>query len=89
MIFQITSSSHYPANRQGYINGTKIHIRGMEGVVNDTWYDKELKTRKSPIDFHGYNSYPDYFPFWCSEPYTYVTSMLALSTFNNIAENAS
>ncbi|XP_048751558.2 uncharacterized protein LOC125663303 [Ostrea edulis] len=85
----ITSSSHYPANRQGYINGTKIHIRGMEGMVNSTWYDQQLKIRKSPIDFHGYNSSPDYFPFWCSQPYTYVTSMLALSTFNNIAENVS
>ncbi|XP_061196590.1 uncharacterized protein LOC133204863 [Saccostrea echinata] len=84
---EITSSSRYPNNRNGYINGTKIHIRGMEGVVNDTWYEQQLKTLKSPIDFHGFNSYPDYFPFWCSEPYTYVTSMLALSTFNNIAEN--
>ncbi|KAK3105355.1 hypothetical protein FSP39_023292 [Pinctada imbricata] len=90
-----TSWSEYPANRYEFFNGTKITdihhyyggetIRGMEGVVNETWYQEELKARHSPIDFHGFNRDPEYFPFWCSEAYTYVISMLALSTYDNIA----
>ena len=82
-----TSSSQYPSNRNGHINGTKIHIRGMEGVAAESWYDGQLKQLKTPTIFHGYNSDPSYFPFWSSESYTYVTSMLALSTINNIADN--
>ncbi|KAK3104440.1 hypothetical protein FSP39_002073 [Pinctada imbricata] len=89
-----TSSSEYPYNRYEYFNGTKVpdkhtgysreRYRGMEGVVNETWYQEELKAKHSPIDFHGFNKNPEFFPFWCSETYTYVISMLALSTFDNI-----
>ncbi|XP_061197673.1 uncharacterized protein LOC133205806 [Saccostrea echinata] len=82
-----TSWSQYPANRNEHINGTKIRIRGMEGVADESWYDQQLKSLKTPTIFHGYNNDPSYFPFWCSESYTYVTSMLALSTYNNIAES--
>lgn len=82
-----TSWSQYPANRNNHINGTQIKIRGMEGVAAESWYDAQLKHLKTPTVFHGYNSDPSYFPYWCSESYTYVTSMLAMSTFNNIADN--
>jgi hypothetical protein len=82
-----TSWSQYPANRNSHINGTKIRIRGMEGVAEESWYDNQLKSLKTPTIFHGYNSDPSYFPFWNSESYTYVTTMLALSTYNNIADS--
>jgi hypothetical protein len=63
----------------------------FEGVVSEEEYQDLLKKkwfgRKSPIDFHGYNNYPDYWPFWSSEPYTYVTSMLALAKFSNTFES--
>ena len=87
----------YPANRNEFFNGTQIPvdkfggmdtIRGMEGVMSESWYQKELKIprfgRLAPLDFHGFNNQSDFFPFWSSEPYTYVTSLLALSTYSNI-----
>ena len=88
-----TSWSEYPANRDEFFNGTKIPegkhyygptIRGMEGVMPEAWYEQQMKIRHSPIDFHGFNNQSVYFPFWNSEPYTYVTSLLALSTYTNI-----
>ncbi|XP_060072158.1 uncharacterized protein LOC132552031 [Ylistrum balloti] len=88
-----TSWSEYPANRHEYFNGTKVlpnhhyhsaTIRGMQGVPNETWYNEEEATMRSPIDFPGFNHQDRYFPFWSSEPYTYAVTMLALSTFSNI-----
>ncbi|CAG2252670.1 unnamed protein product [Mytilus edulis] len=89
-----TSWSSYPANRDEYFNGTKVPhdgkrhygeiIRGMEGVMEEDWYQQQIKLDHAPVDFHGYNKQSDFFPFWNSEPYTYVTSLLALSTFTNI-----
>lgn len=68
-----------------------MYVLGFQGVVPEEEYQKLLKLkwlgRKVPIDFHGYNNYPDYWPFWCSEPYTYVTTMLALAKFSNTVEN--
>lgn len=88
-----TSQAEYPENRYEYINGTKVpdgqhhhyapSYRGMQGVVNETWYQQQIVAKKSPVDFHGFNN-NDYFPFWCSESYTYAVTMLALSTFTNI-----
>ncbi|XP_076087214.1 uncharacterized protein LOC143057729 isoform X1 [Mytilus galloprovincialis] len=92
-----TSQTEYPANRDEYFNGTKIPgdehhhgptIRGMEGVATEDWYKQQLmiphSDRLTPLDFHGFNDQDTYFPFWNSEPYTYVTSLLALATFSNI-----
>ena len=60
---------------------------GFRGVTTEEEYQALLKKdRMAPLDFHGYNNYPDYWPFWCSEPYTYVTSMLALAKFSNTVE---
>lgn len=93
ILFQ-TMWTDYPANRDEFFNGTKVPadhkwhggetIRGMESVESEDWYQKQIMAEKSPVDFHGYNNQADFFPFWSSEPYTYVTSLLALSTFSNI-----
>ncbi|KAK3602723.1 hypothetical protein CHS0354_017166 [Potamilus streckersoni] len=63
-----------------------VRIYGMQGVIPESAYQELLKEKwfiNAPLDFHGYNGYPDYWPFWCSEAYTYVTSMLALAKVSN------
>ncbi|CAC5367602.1 unnamed protein product [Mytilus coruscus] len=92
--YTYTSWSSYPANRDELFNGTNVPhdgkrhygeiIRGMEGVMEEDWYQQQIKLDHAPVDFHGYNKQSDFFPFWNSEPYTYVTSLLALSTITNI-----
>lgn len=66
---------------------TRDRKGAFEGVVSEEEYQKLLKQNWSgqqvPIDFHGYNNYPEYWPFWSSEPYTYATTMLALAKFSN------
>ena len=85
----------YPVNglnlsstdHQNTISLKRSYSFGFRGVVTEEEYQSLLKRkwfgRNSPLDFHGYNNYPDYWPFWCSESYTYVTSMLALAKFSN------
>lgn len=75
-------------------NASKEHpfyMTAMVGVVPEAEYQQLLKRKwagqTSPIDFHGYNNYPDYWPFWSSEPYTHVTNMLALAKFSNTYES--
>ena len=69
-----------------------FYMTAVEGVVPEPEYQELLKRKwdgqTTPIDFHGYNHYPDYWPFWSSEPYTYVTNMLALAKFSNTYESA-
>ena len=71
-------------------NLEKPYSFGFRGVVTEDEYQSLLKQkwfgRDTPLDFHGYNNYPDFWPFWCSEPYTYVTSMLALAKFSNTVD---
>lgn len=59
----------------------------FEGVVSEAEYQTLLKEKwfnlTTPLDFHGFNNYPDFWPFWSSEPYTYVTTMLALAKYTN------
>lgn len=59
-----------------------------EGVISEAEYQKLLQHKwlnmTTPLDFNGFNSYPDFWPFWSSEPYTYVTTMLALSKYSNL-----
>ncbi|VDI64192.1 Hypothetical predicted protein, partial [Mytilus galloprovincialis] len=57
-----TSWSSYPANRDEYFNGTKVPhdgkrhygeiIRGMEGVMEEDWYQQQIKLDHAPVDFH-------------------------------------
>ncbi|XP_060587318.1 uncharacterized protein LOC132742840 [Ruditapes philippinarum] len=87
-----TTYPSYPMNALNESSHDYRHTRLVfEGVVSEEEYQDLLKKkwfgRKSPIDFHGYNNYPDYWPFWSSEPYTYVTSMLALAKFSNTFES--
>ena len=67
-----------------------MYVLGFQGVVPEAEYQQLLKLKwldqKTPLDFHGYNSYPDYWPFWCSETYTYVNTMLALAKFSNTVD---
>lgn len=83
----------YPFNRFEYLNGTKIPLNatifnedvliGFEGVVSENEYQVMLNQtrfgRRTPMVFKGFNSGNDSFPFWCSEAYTYATTMLALA----------
>ncbi|XP_056012965.1 uncharacterized protein LOC125647004 isoform X2 [Ostrea edulis] len=88
----------YPSNRKEYLNGTSIaddtHIPSsdtiiaMQGVVSPEWYQQQLKQKHFgfhvPIVFHGYNAEKSPFPFWSSEPYTYVSAMLSLVKYNSV-----
>ena len=86
---------YYPAiglntslsDKQNKHNLKSAYNYGFRGVVPEDEYQSLLKRkwkgRNPPIDFHGYNNYSEYWPFWCSESYTYVTSMLALAKFSN------
>ncbi|KAH3782481.1 hypothetical protein DPMN_160396 [Dreissena polymorpha] len=70
-----------PGNpRDGYMDA-------VQGIIDEKTYQALIKKgvhgRPVPIDYHGYNNYPDYWPFWSSESYTYVTNMLALSRYAN------
>lgn len=87
----------YPVNRFEFFNGTKVNqtthlpraptIIGVQGIESEQWYESELKKPHfgsiAPTEFHGYNNEKSFFPFWSSEPYTNVISMLALSKYNN------
>lgn len=89
----------YPSNRKEYLNGTSFSdesqipnsdtIIAMEGVESPEWYRKQLYRKhfgfNVPKVFHGYNAERGPFPFWNSEPYTYVSAMLSLVKFNSIS----
>ncbi|KAL3861277.1 hypothetical protein ACJMK2_007320 [Sinanodonta woodiana] len=94
-----TTYGGYPLNMMEFFNGTVIpgdvhqfhyyenSAIGVQGIIPETEYQELLKEKwfgRLPItEFHGFNAYPDYWPFWCSEAYTYVTSLLALAKFKN------
>ncbi|WAR15160.1 hypothetical protein MAR_005265 [Mya arenaria] len=87
-----TTGVRYPMNRRTLIPGDKPqgYMTAVQGVIYEQEYQELIKKGVSgepvPIDFHGYNDYPDYWPFWSSEPYTYVTNMLALAKYSNTYE---
>ncbi|WAR15542.1 hypothetical protein MAR_005647 [Mya arenaria] len=90
-----TTGIAYPMNRITLTPGDKPHsyeemMFAVQGVIYEEEYQELVKKgvngRPVPIDFHGYNNYPDFWPFWSSEPYTYVTNMLALAKFSNTYE---
>ncbi|KAK3575711.1 hypothetical protein CHS0354_022342 [Potamilus streckersoni] len=94
-----TTYGGYPLNMDEFFNGTVVpgdvhhyryyenSARGVKGIIPEEEYQELLKEKwngRIPItEFHGFNAYPDYWPFWCSEAYTYVTSLLALTKFRN------
>jgi hypothetical protein len=63
-------------------------INGVQGFIDEKTYQKMLAQPhfgdQTPLDFKGYNSGMDFFPFWSSEAYTYAVSLLALAQFNNL-----
>lgn len=89
----------YPSNRKEYLNGSAIindtqipssdTIIAMQGVQSPEWYRKQLNQKHFgfhvPIVFHGYNAGKGSgFPFWSSEPYTYVSAILALVKYDSL-----
>lgn len=88
----------YPSNRKEYLNGTSFTdksqipnsdtIIAMEGVESSDWYRNQLSRQhfgfNVPKVFHGYNAERGAFPFWNSEPYTYVSAMLSLVKYNSV-----
>jgi hypothetical protein len=90
----------YPTNFVQFLNGTTVDpsktptsvleyvINGVSGLIDEAQYQTLLKEphfgQATPIDFPGYNTQANLFPFWCSEPYTYAVALLALSQFHNI-----
>ena len=87
---QFQTLPFYPQRKLNSTDSHRHFFSGFEGVVTEKEYQNMLKKkwlgRTTPLDFHGYNSYPDYWPFWSCESYTYVTSMLALAKFSNTVE---
>ncbi|KAJ8320068.1 hypothetical protein KUTeg_001655 [Tegillarca granosa] len=92
----------YPINRFEFLNGTKVNqtthlpgaptIIGVQGMESEQWYESELKKPHfgniPPTEFHGYNNDKSFFPFWSSESYTNVVSLLALSKYNNAVQRS-
>jgi hypothetical protein len=90
----------YPGSFLQYLNGTFVEeanvpmsdlesiIDGVIGSIDENTYQELLaKTHfgvSTPLDFPGYNTKGNFFPFWSSEPYTYAVSLLALTQHNNI-----
>jgi hypothetical protein len=63
-------------------------IAGVQGVIDEKTYEDELKQKhfgqSTPLDFEGYNTKDNFFPFWSSEAYTYSVALLALAQFDNL-----
>ncbi|KAL5016712.1 hypothetical protein ScPMuIL_006301 [Solemya velum] len=88
----------YPMNRHEFRDGTNATntpglpgtdtIFGMQGVPSASWYQEELQKKHfgydTPLEFHGYNSDNGLpFPIWTSEPYTYASTLIALTSYLN------
>ncbi|CAG5118557.1 unnamed protein product, partial [Candidula unifasciata] len=73
----------YPGNRLEYLNGTTIS--NWTDIPNSTFiYAVQEKHfgYPTPTEFHGYNNNSEMFPMWSSVSYTYSTTLLAVSKFN-------
>ena len=89
-----TTGPYYPAIGPvitGVSDTKPAYNFGFRGVVTENEYQSLLKRQwkghSTPLDFHGFNNYPNYWPFWCSESYTYVTAILDLAKFSNTVES--
>ena len=64
-------------------------INGVQGSIDEATYQNLIKQthfgEPTPLDFVGYNTKENIFPFWASQAYTYACSLLALSQYNNLA----
>lgn len=62
-------------------------IGAVSGTIPEDQYMNMLKELHfgftTPIDFQGYNSDKGPFPFWSSDIFTYVSSLLALTQCSN------
>jgi hypothetical protein len=90
----------YPINTLQFLNGTFVKesdvsnkdldylIGGVSGSIDELTYQKLLTQThfgaQTPIEFQGYNTVGNIFPFWSSEPYTYAVALLALAQYQNI-----
>ncbi|KAL5014984.1 hypothetical protein ScPMuIL_009254 [Solemya velum] len=82
---KVTNTSQFPTSKT---------IQGVQGVPPESWYEAELQKKHygfyTPQVFHGYNADEPLglvFPFWSSEPYTYASTLLALSSYlNNVRQ---
>ncbi|CAF1219131.1 unnamed protein product [Didymodactylos carnosus] len=63
-------------------------ICGVQSLIDEQEYTQMLKQLhfnvSTPTTFNGYNQPDAVFPFWLSQPYTYSTTLLALSQYNNL-----
>ncbi|CAI9741459.1 Hypothetical predicted protein [Octopus vulgaris] len=80
----------YPFNRFENSPSMVGQVRAMEGTISEEEYIAKTKepvpmmgNMTTPMEFHGFNEDQSVFPFWTSEPYTYATTLLALSHFQN------
>lgn len=79
----------YPANRKVGTPNANYFLYGMESVISEEEYLKMTKephvsNMTTPMEFHGFNNDTSAFPFWNSPPYTYATTLLALSQYENM-----
>lgn len=80
----------YPYNRFEDSKTMIGQVKAMEGTISEEEYIAKTKepipmfgNMTTPMEFHGFNEEQSVFPFWTSEPYTYATTLLALSHFQN------
>ena len=92
----------YPANYARYLNGSLIPpgtnstdsqtVVGVLGIIPEAEYNAMLKEKhfgeNTPLDFHGYNAAGSgQLIFWSSEPFTYASSLLALTQYRNLLKS--
>lgn len=63
-------------------------VVGVQNLMDEQEFQKQLHQMhfnySTPIDFHGYNTKDNVFPYWSSEPYTYSCALLAFAQYNNL-----
>ncbi|GAB1602210.1 Hypothetical predicted protein [Argonauta hians] len=82
----------YPYNRFENSSSMLRQLRAVEGLISEKEYMAmtkvplpEFNNMTTPMEFKGFNADDSVFPFWTSEPYTYATTLLALSHYRNTA----
>ncbi|KAI3380652.1 hypothetical protein SNEBB_006276 [Seison nebaliae] len=90
----------YPINFLQFMNGTNIPLNstsvsdkfslGVQGVIEEDDFVQLLNVKHfnqtTPQSFHSYNEENTFMPFWCSTPFTYSVSYLALTQYDNLAK---
>ena len=86
---QFLNGSNVPSNIVNLTNEYSNLVAGVHSVIPEEEYVEMLKKQHfgmlTPIDFYGYNQ--DSFPFWSSEPFTYASSMLALTQYRALLDS--